>query len=319
MIEVGYHLSSEEHRPEALVRNASEAEEAGFKFLSVSDHFHPWVDRQGQSPFVWGVIGGISQATESLPLFTAVTCPMIRTHPAIIAQAAATSACLMPGRFMLGVGTGENLNEHILGDPWPPIDVRLEMLEEAIDVIRLLWSGEEESHRGRFYTVDHARIYSTPEAPPPILVAAKGSKATALAGSKGDGLVGTSPDSDQMKEFEEAGGSGKPRYGMFHVCWGEDEASARKTALEWWPNSSIKGELGVELPLPRHFEQAAEMIDEDDVAKDVICGPDPGPYLKSIKEFEEAGYDHVFIHQVGPDQQGFIDFCRKEILPAVAG
>src|ERR671919_1218874 len=192
-MEIGYWLSSEEHTPNDLVRHARQAEEIGFTFAQISDHFHPWIDSQGHSPFIWSVLGGIAQGTERLQLQTAVTCPTMRIHPAIIAQAAATVAAMMPGRFLLGVGTGENLNEHILGDRWPPAAMRLEMLEEAVKLIRLLWEGEDVTHRGRHYTVENARIYTLPEDPPPILVAAAGEKATELAGRIGDGLIGTSP------------------------------------------------------------------------------------------------------------------------------
>ena len=163
MTALGYALSSEEHAPSDLVRNARLAEEAGFEFALVSDHFHPWIDRQGHSPFVWSVLGGIATATEKLEVGTGVTCPMIRIHPAIIAQAAATTAAMMPGRFFLGVGTGENLNEHILGDKWPEHEVRSEMLEESLEIIRLLWRGEQASYRGGYYTVDEARLFTLPE------------------------------------------------------------------------------------------------------------------------------------------------------------
>src|SRR5918996_3866961 len=190
-MECGYALSSEEHLPLDLVRYARRAEEAGLPFALVSDHFHPWIDRQGESPFVWSVIGGIAVETETLRLGTGVTCPTIRTHPAIIAQAAATSAAMMPGRFFLGVGTGENLNEHILGDRWPPSDIRREMLEEAVDVMRSLWEGGSQSHYGDYYVVENARLYTLPEEPPPILVAASGPRAAELAGRIGDGFVGT--------------------------------------------------------------------------------------------------------------------------------
>ena len=315
MAEIGYTLSSEEFGARDLVENARKAEQAGFSFALISDHFHPWVDKQGQSPFVWSVIGGIAQVTERLRLGTGVTCPMIRIHPAIVAQAAATAAAMMPGRFFLGVGTGENLNEHILGDRWPAIDVRLEMLEESIEVMRLLWEGGLKSHRGRHYTVEQARLYSLPEQPPPIMVAAKGKKAGELAGRLGDGLIGVAPDDELMKTFEETGGSGKPRYGQIAVCWAEDEKTAKKIAREWWPNAAVKGELGVELPLPRHFEQATESVTEDEVAESVTCGPDPEKHLEAIGNFIDGGYDHVYLHQVGPDQDGFFRFYEQNVLP----
>src|ERR687883_157173 len=190
MVELGYALSSEEHTPNDLVRYARRAEEVGFAFALISDHYHPWLDQQGQSPFVWSVVGAIAHATQRLRLGTGVTCPTMRIHPAIVAQAAATAAAMMPGRFFLGVGTGENLNEHILGDRWPEADVRREMLEEAVEVIRLLWQGGQRSHHGRHYTVENARVYTLPETPPPIIVAASGPKAAELAGRIGDGFWG---------------------------------------------------------------------------------------------------------------------------------
>jgi G6PDH family F420-dependent oxidoreductase len=311
---VGYALSSEEHRPDDLVRYARLAEERGFGFALVSDHFHPWTDRQGQSPFVWAVVGAIAQATERLRLGTGVTCPTMRMHPAIVAHAAATAAALMPGRFFLGLGTGENLNEHVHGDRWPEGEVRLEMLAEAIEVIRLLWQGGYRSHRGRHYTVEQARLYTLPDEPPPIAVAAGKPDAAKLAATAGDGLVGTAPDAELLREFEAAGGAGKPRYGQLTVCWAEDEAQARKTALEWWPNAALPGDLTQELALPRHFEQAARLVTEDQVSEQVVCGPDPEAHRAAIAEFAETGYDHVYVHQVGPDQEGFLDFYAREIL-----
>jgi coenzyme F420-dependent glucose-6-phosphate dehydrogenase len=314
-IQFGYALSSEEHTPNDLVRNARRAEEVGFTFALISDHFHPWVDRQGHSPFVWSVIGAIAHATKQIRLGTGVTCPTIRIHPAIIAHAAATSAAMMPGRFFLGVGTGENLNEHILGDRWPPHGVRLEMLEEAIEVMRLLWKGGSQTHHGEYYTVENARLYTLPDEPPPIMVAAGGPKAAEAAGRLGDGMIGTSPDAEVVRAFRSAGGSGRPRYGQITVCWARSEAEAKRTAYEIWPNAGIKGELSQELPLPAHFEQAAGMIDENAVAEQVICGPDPQRHIEMIKKYADAGYDHIYIHQVGPDQEGFFQFYQREVLP----
>lgn len=318
MTQIGYALSSEEHPPSDLVRNAVLAEEAGFDFAMISDHFHPWVDRQGHSPMVWAVLGGIATATSRIRVGTGVTCPMIRIHPAIVAQAAATTAAMMPGRFMLGLGTGENLNEHILGDAWPSPDLRLEMLEEAIAIIRELFTGKDVTHRGPHYTVQQARLYTVPDEPPPILVAAKGEKAVELAAAN-DGLISTVPDPDILERFAKAGGSGKPSLGMIHVCWATDQSDARKTAYEWWPNTAVPGELTVELPLPRHFEQATENISEQDVASSITVGPDPQAYLDAIEKYTAAGYDQVYLHQIGPDQQGFIDFARRELLPALRG
>jgi coenzyme F420-dependent glucose-6-phosphate dehydrogenase len=314
-MELGYALSSEEHRPDDLVRNGRRAEELGFTHILVSDHFHPWIDRQGESPFVWTVLGGLASETERIRIGTGVTCPTMRIHPAIIAQAAATTAAMMPGRFFLGVGTGENLNEHVLGLRWPAPDERLDMLEEAVEVLRLLWRGGFRTHRGRHYTVEKARIYTLPEEPVPIMVAASKPLAAQLAGRIGDGFVGVAPDAELVGRFDGTGGAGKPRYGQVTVCWAESEADARRTAYEWWPNAAIEGDLSQELPLPEHFEQAAGMVSEDDVAEAIVCGPDAERHLARIREFADAGFDHVYVHQVGPDQEGFFRFYEREILP----
>jgi coenzyme F420-dependent glucose-6-phosphate dehydrogenase len=313
--ELGYSLSSEEHGPLDLVRFTKAAEDAGFTFALISDHFHPWVDAQGNSPFVWSVIGAIAQATERIRLGTGVTCPLIRIHPAIIAQAAATSAAMMPGRFFLGVGTGENLNEHILGDKWPAPDERLEMLEEAVDLIRLLWQGGYQTHRGKHYTVEQARIYTLPDELPEIAVAAAQPNAAELAGRIGDGFVGVAPDEELVQKFEENGGSGKPRYGHLTVCWAESEDEAKRIAYENWPNAGLEGPLSQELALPAHFQAASEMVEPDDLAETMPLGPDADRYLEQIKAFEDAGFDHVYIHQVGPDQDGFIRFAQRELMP----
>jgi G6PDH family F420-dependent oxidoreductase len=314
-MEIGYALSSEEHGPGALVENARAAEEAGFGFAFISDHFHPWTDRQGNAPFVWSVIGAISRATTRLRLGTGVTCPTVRIHPAVIAQAAATAADLMPGRFILGVGTGENLNEHILGDRWPEVEVRQRMLEEAIDIVRRLWQGGYQSYEGEFYTVENARIYSLPEELPPIYVAASGEGSGELAARIGDGLITTAPDRSLVELMEASDRPGRPKVAQATVCWAADEASARRTALEWWPTSAIRGEASQELPLPRHFEQLAQMVTEDQVAEAIVCGPDPERHVQKLREFADAGMTHVYVHQVGPDQAGFMEFYRTEILP----
>jgi coenzyme F420-dependent glucose-6-phosphate dehydrogenase len=315
MPEIGYKLCSEEQSPRELIDCARRAEEIGFDFAMISDHYHPWIDRQGQSSFVWTVLGGLSQVTERIKIGTAVTCPTIRIHPAIIAQAAATVATMLPGRFILGVGSGENLNEHIFGDHWPEIDVRHEMLEEAVKVIRLLWQAGQHSHYGSYYTVENARIYTLPDEPPPIIVAAGGSKAAKLAGRIGDGLVATSPDKELKQEFVKAGGKAKDCYAEVTVCWAIEESEARGIAHEYWPTAALTGELSQVLPVPAHFEQAAKMVKEEDVAREIVCGPEPERYLAKINEYAEAGYDHVWIHQVGPDQEGFFRFFEKEVFP----
>ena len=314
MLEIGYALSSEEHRPGDLVRYGAAAEASGFRFALISDHFHPWTDNQGQSPFVWSVLGGIAQATDHLRVGTGVTCPTFRIHPALVAHAAATVADMMPGRFFLGVGSGENLNEHILGDNWPPVGVRLRMLEEAVAIIRELFTGDLVTHDGDYYTLHTARLYTLPEQLPPIMVAASGPMAGEVAGRIGDGLISTAPDSELIDVFRRSGGQG-PRYGMIHVCWGPDEGEAVKTAHRQWVNAAIGGELGQELPLPAHFEQAAKTVRPEDVAELVVCGPDPERHRAQIRQYADAGFDHIYVHQIGPDQEGFFRFYADEVLP----
>ena len=316
-MELGYFLSSEEQRPEKQVTCAGQAEEAGFQFLVVSDHFHPWVSQQGQSPFVWSVLGGIAQATEKVRVGTAVTCPIMRIHPAVIAQAASTVAAMMPGRFFLGIGTGEYLNEHILGHPWPDIDIRQEMLMEAVFIFRELWKGKEFSHYGAYYTVSDARIYTLPDEPPAIYMAASGPRSAALAGEIADGFISTTPGNELVQAFKESGGAGKPCVGQIKVCWAKSVEKAKEVMRQWWPVSAISGRLHSDLPTPKHFEDTVELMGEPELPEDAILGPDPEPYLQALQSLQDDGYDHAYIHQVGPDQEGFLQFFQQELLPAL--
>jgi coenzyme F420-dependent glucose-6-phosphate dehydrogenase len=318
MVQIGYALSSEEHEPNDLVRNARRAEEAGFTFALISDHYHPWTDRQGHSPFVWSVLGAIAHATDRIQVGTGVTCPTVRIHPAIIAQSAATAAAMMPGRFFLGVGTGENLNEHIFGDPWPEPEIRLQMLEEAVDIIRLLWQGGMRSYYGVHYNVVNARLYTLPGEPPPIMVAAAGPKAVETAARIGDGLIALAPDPNMIERFS-SGARGRPRYAQVTVCYAEDEAEARRTAHRLWPISAMKGQFQQDLALPLHFEQVAELVTEEQVAERTVCGPDPDRHIELIRKFAQAGYDHIYVHQVGPEQEPFFRFYEREVLPKLRG
>jgi G6PDH family F420-dependent oxidoreductase len=311
---IGYFLSSEEHTPRELVRQARMAEDAGFEALWISDHFHPWLDEQGEASFVWSVIGALSEAV-SLPITTAVTCPLVRTHPVVIAQAAATSALLTEGRFRLGVGTGEALNEHILDSRWPPASERMEMLEEAIGLMRRLFTGELVTHHGKHYDVDTARLYSVPDEPPPIYMSGFGDRAAELAGRAADGFICVKPDADLLKTFHGAGGADKPSQGGFKVCWGHDAAEARRTAHRLWPNDLIPGEAAQLLPLPRHFGQLAELITEEMVGEGMACGPDAEAHLTAVNAFVDAGYDEVYVNQIGPEQEGFFSFYAEQILP----
>ncbi|HJR24398.1 MAG TPA: TIGR03557 family F420-dependent LLM class oxidoreductase [Acidimicrobiales bacterium] len=317
MVTFGYTLSSEEHGPRDLVRNARRAEEAGLDFVSISDHYHPWVSAQGHSPFVWSVLGGIAEATERIEVGVGVTCPTIRIHPAILAQATATTSLLLEGRFFWGVGSGEALNEHVLGHRWPPAPVRLEMLEEAVEVVRKLWTGDTIDHRGQYYEVENAKLFDPPAAPPPIIVSGFGPTAVELAGRIGDGYWGHSPEVDLLDRYAKAGGSG-PRYAQLNVCWAEDAETGRRTVYEIWPNTGVPGQLSQDLPTWTHFEEAVELVSEEDATKSVPCGPDVGPVLESVRKYVDAGYDHLYFHQIGPDQEGFLRFWERELAPALA-
>ena len=316
MAELGYFLTSEEHGPRELVRFARMGEEAGLEDVLISDHYHPWLDRQGESPFVWSVIGAIASTTK-VRVTTGVTCPTVRIHPAIIAHAAATSSLLLGGRFILGVGSGEALNEHILGDRWPPADIRLEMLDEAVDLMRELWRGGFVSHHGTYYTVENARIYSAPETPPPVYVSGFGPKATRLAARIGEGFVNVAPAPDAVRLYRDEGGKG-PAIAAVKVCWGTDESAARKLASDVWRTSGVAGELNQELPMPAHFEQASESVTEEQIAEKIPCGPDPELHAAALRQYFEAGYDRVYICQIGDDQAGFLRFLQKELRPALA-
>jgi len=315
MVEIGYFLSSEEHPPGELVRQARRAEQLGIERVWISDHFHPWLDSQGQSPFVWSVIGGIA-ATTSLHIGTAVTCPTFRVHPAIVAQAAATSAVMTDGRFELGVGSGEQLNEHVLGDRWPPADIRLGMLEEAVEVIRLLWSGDEITHRGRYYTVENARLYTVPDTPPAVLVSAFGPSAARLAGRIGDGFVSTSPAADALARFREFGGTG-PASGTLKLCWATDRDRAVETAHRLWRTGGVPGELSQELRTPALFEQASELVTPEAIAEHMPCGPDPAPIVAEVRKYVDAGFERVYLNQIGSDQDAFFDFYERELRSAI--
>ena len=312
--EFGYWLSSEEHTPRRLVELAVEAEANGFTTAMISDHFHPWLDVQGQSAFVWGVIGAIAASTEELRLGTGVTCPIIRTHPAIIAHAAATAAELMPGRFFLGLGSGERLNEHVTGEYWPPADVRHGMLAEPVEIIRELWRGELTDYRGAYFVVENARIYSLPPQPPPIYIAASGTQAARLAGSDSDGLISTAPKREIIEAFESQGNKG-PKYGQITVCWAPTEDDGLQTAMKYWPNASLSGMLGQELALPSDYKAATEHVRPEELRQQIVCGPDVQPYIDMIQKYTDAGFDHVYLHQVGPEQDGFFRFYEQELAP----
>ncbi|MFZ0014844.1 MAG: TIGR03557 family F420-dependent LLM class oxidoreductase [Acidimicrobiia bacterium] len=316
MTQYGLTLSSEEHTPRHLVEMATTAEQAGFDFVSISDHFHPWITAQGHSPFVWSVLGAIAEATEHVEVGVGVSCPTFRLNPVVSAQAAATTACLLPDRFTWGVGSGEALNEHVTGEPWPTAQVRLSMLEEAIDVIRDLWTGESITHRGNHYTVEDARLFDLPENPPPLVVSAFADDSARLAAQKGDGLWTSGANGEVIDVFRGAGGEG-PVWAQLTVCWDPDEEKARRRAHEIWPNTALPGQLAQDLRTVLHFEQAVKLVSEDDVAAEVPCGPEADPILERMGEMEKVGVDHIYLHQIGDPTSGFIDFWEQELRPAL--
>jgi G6PDH family F420-dependent oxidoreductase len=315
MIKFGYKLMTEEHGPRDLVRNACAAEEAGFEILAASDHYHPWLESQGHAAFVWGVLGAIAEATEHAQIATAVTCPIIRYHPAIIAQAAATTALLSDGRFSLGLGSGEQLNEHVIGQPWPAANVRQEMLSEAIDIMRELWRGGMRSYRGCYFTVQDACVFDLPDAPPPIIVAAGGKRSARLAAEKGDGLITTTTKKAWLEAWREAGGQG-PLYCEATVCWARSKEKALDIAHERLKFGAVGGfKVLSELPNVVNFEAAAKRIRREEIEESMPCGPDVEEHVEAIKKYVDAGFDHIILHQPGDDQKGFFKFWRDELSP----
>ncbi|HEX5087586.1 MAG TPA: TIGR03557 family F420-dependent LLM class oxidoreductase [Nocardioides sp.] len=313
----GYFLSCEEYSPAELIEQAVAAEKAGFDGIWISDHFHPWNDEQGESPFVWGMIGALSQAC-SLPVTTAVTCPTTRVHPAIVAQAAATAAVQLQGKFVLGVGTGEALNEHVLGDAWPSEDIRLEMLEEAVELMRRLWSGEVVTVRGEHYDLDTARIYTLPDEPVPVYVSAFGPKALEVAARIGDGFINTSDDADTVREFKEKSG-GKPCQGGVKVAWADSKDEGIDHAHRLWANSGLPGELSQVLPSPKHFEQAAQLVTRESTAESIVAGNDLDAHVEQMRSYVDAGYDEVYVANMGPHYLAMIEAYGRDVLPQLRG
>jgi G6PDH family F420-dependent oxidoreductase len=314
MTQIGYTLFSETNGPKALVRQAVAAEDAGFDFAVISDHFHPWLASHTDSPFAWSVLGAVAHATERMWLGTLVTCPFVRYHPAVIAQAAATVQLLSDGRFTLSLGTGERLNEHVVGRGWPSIDLRHEMLSESVDAIRALWRGGYTTYRGEHITVEDARIYSLPERPPDILMAAGGQFSASLAGEKADGLVATDPRADLVQEFRSSGGEGKRTHGQIACSWDRDEERAREFAMRF-AFAQTGWKTQAELPNPRNFDSAVAKIHREDVLQAVPSGSDPEPYVAGIRRFIDAGFQEVCVVQAGTDHEGFMEFFMTDVRP----
>ena len=315
-MQYGYKLSAEGFGPQELIRQAELAEASGFDFVEISDHYHPWLDSQGHSPFAWTVLGAIAARTQSIGLATGVTCPTVRYHPAIIAQAAATLALVSDGRFTLGVGSGERLNEHVVGQGFPAVAERQAMLREALEIIRLLWQGGYQSYRGEYLDLEDARVFDLPETLPLIAVAAGGPDAAELAAELGDGMFGTEPKAELFEAYAAAGGTG-PKYGEVGLAWAESEEAAVQAAFETSRWSLTGWKVMSELPNPANFEASAQLARPEDVAASMPCGPDAAKHLEAIRTYEQAGYDHVVLANNGPDVDGFMDFFARELKPSL--
>ncbi|MGW4459284.1 TIGR03557 family F420-dependent LLM class oxidoreductase [Streptomyces albidoflavus] len=312
-MQIGYKLASEAFGPDELVRQAVLAEQAGFDFVEMSDHYHPWLDVQGHSPFTWTVFGVIAAKTERIELATGVTCPTVRYHPAIIAQAAATLALVSGGRFTLGVGAGERLNEHVVGVGFPnSVPERHARLREALEIIRLLWSGGYRSYHGQYLHLDDARVFDLPERLPLIAVASSGALSARIAAELGDGLFATEPKGGIVDAYRSAGGDG-PRYAEVPMAWAPDEETAAQAALKTsrWAVGGWK--VMSELPNPANFEAATTTVTQSDMLAKFACGPDPARYVEVAQPFVDAGYDRLVMQNTGPDPDGFIDFYQREL------
>ncbi|MFC8128789.1 LLM class F420-dependent oxidoreductase [Streptomyces sp. NPDC057302] len=318
MVQIGYTMMTEQAGPRALVDDLVAAERAGFDFSVTSDHYFPWLDSQGHAPYAWSVLGAAAQATSRIPLMTYVTCPTVRYHPAVVAQKAATMQLLSEGRFRLGLGSGESLNEHVVGAGWPSPQVRIEMLEEAVGIIRALFTGDDVNHQGTHFDVANARLWDLPDELPPIGVAVSGERSCALAGRLADLVIATEPKADLLDSFDRHGGSGKPRVGQLPVCFDTDKDAAVARAhdqFRWfaggWPVNS-------ELPGPSGFAGATQFVTQQDVAQQIPCGDDVDAFVDAVRPYVEAGFGEVALVQVGGEhQRPFIDWAEKKLLPAL--
>ncbi len=315
-MEIGYTLMCEQAGPQQLVRDAVAAEEAGFDYAVISDHYFPWLSEQGHSPNAWSVLGAVAQATERLPLMTYVTCPIRRYHPAVVAQLAATTALLSDGRFSLGLGAGENLNEHVVGGGWPPVDIRHEMLTEAVEIISSLFTGKDVNYRGKHFDVESAKLFDVPDTPPRIGIAASGPQSCELAGKSGDLLIAVEPNDELGKAFDAAGGAGKPRYGQQPLSYDTDVDAAVRRAHEQFRWFGAGWKVNAELPGPAAFDAASQFVRPEDVAAAMPCGDDVGAVVKACRAWADAGFTHLALIQIGGEaQEAYFPWARDELLP----
>ncbi|MBT2209054.1 TIGR03557 family F420-dependent LLM class oxidoreductase [Actinomadura sp. NEAU-AAG7] len=316
-MEFGYTLLCEQTPPKQLVTDLVEAEDAGFSYSVISDHYFPWLEEMGHSAYTWSVLGALAQATDRIPLMTFVTCPIMRYHPAVVAQKAATVGVLSDGRFTLGLGAGENLNEHVVGRGWPSADVRHEMFAEAVEIIRALFGGDYVNYRGRHFDVDSAKLYDLPDEPVRIGMAASGHRSAHLAARHADALISDQPLGDVVRLFNNEAGVGKPVYGQIPIAFGDDPEEARRRAHMW--RFSVPGwKVMAELPGPVNFEAASETVRPEDVLKAVPCGDDVEDYIEAVQQWSDAGFTHVSFCQTGADhQKDFRTWAEYDLLPAL--
>ncbi|QES45105.1 LLM class F420-dependent oxidoreductase [Streptomyces venezuelae] len=318
MVQIGYTMMTEQAGPRALVDDLVAAERAGFDFSVTSDHYFPWLESQGHSPYAWSVLGAAAQATSRIPLMTYVTCPTVRYHPAVVAQKAATMQLLSEGRFRLGLGSGENLNEHIVGAGWPSARVRIEMLEEAVEIIRALFTGDNVNHEGTHFDVANARLWDVPDELPPIGIAVSGERSCTLAGQHADLVIATEPKAELIESFDKHGGRGKPRVGQLPVCYDTDKDAAIARAHDQFRWSVGGWPVNSELPGPSGFSGATQFVTKEDMADQIPCGDDVDDFVEAVRPFAEAGFTEIALVQVGGDQQRpFIDWAEKKLLPAL--
>ncbi|MEU3908536.1 LLM class F420-dependent oxidoreductase [Streptomyces goshikiensis] len=318
MVRFGYTMMTEQAGPRELVEHVAAAERAGFDFSVTSDHYSPWLAAQGHSPYAWSVLGAAAQATTTIPLMTYVTCPTVRYHPAVVAQKAATLQLLSEGRFRLGLGSGENLNEHVVGPGWPAAHVRLAMLEEAVEIIRALFAGGGVNHHGQYFDVENARLWDLPEQPPPIGVAVSGDRSCDLAGRLADLVIAIDPDRELLEAFDRAGGAGKPRVGQLAVCYDPDRDAAVARAHEQFRWSAGGWRVNAELPGPAAFDQATRYVRPEDIAESIPCGDGTDEFVEAVRPFADAGFTEIALVQVGgAHQRPFIDWAESVLLPAL--
>jgi G6PDH family F420-dependent oxidoreductase len=314
----GYTLMCEQSDPRSLVRDAARAEEAGFDFEVISDHYFPWLDSQGHAPNAWATLGAVATSTDRVDLRTYVTCPILRYHPAVVAQQAATVGLLSGGRFLLGLGAGENLNEHVVGHGWPPVNVRHEMFDEAVQIIRALFGGEYVNFAGRHFRVDSAKLWDVGDPPPRIGIAVSGPQSVRLAGDYADALIAVEPDSSLTRQYDQVGGAGKPRIGQVPICWDQSKDAAVKRAHDQFRWFAGGWKVNAELPGTAAFAAATSFVKPEDVAESIPCGPDTDAHVAAVQQFVDAGFTDVALVQIGGDTQPeFLDWAEREFLPAL--